>query len=111
VHRLRDLLSEALSGAPPIVQSSGRYALNHAAGVKVDIELFKALVARGDAAWRASEFRPAVRAHAGAVQLYRGDLSTNGDETAHSFLERDLLHVTHLDLLMRLSDFFYFFPG
>jgi DNA-binding SARP family transcriptional activator len=107
VHRLRDLLNEPLSGASPIVQSSGRYSLNHAAGVTVDIDLFKALVAQGGAAWRNSDFPAALGAYAGAVELYRGDLLTHGDENAHLFLERDGLRVTHLDLLMRLSDCFF----
>jgi DNA-binding SARP family transcriptional activator len=107
VHRLRELLNEALCGAPPIVQSAGRYALNHAAGVTVDIELFKALVAQGNAAWRTSEFPAAVEAYRSAVQLYRGDLLMNGEETAHTFLVRDTLRVTHLDLLMRMSDYFF----
>jgi DNA-binding SARP family transcriptional activator len=107
VHRLRELLGDALSGAAPVLQSSGRYRLNHEAGVTVDIELFKALVAQGDAAWRTNEPPTAVRAYARAIQLYRGELSGNGDENAHTFLERDGLRVTHLDLLMRLSDYFF----
>jgi DNA-binding SARP family transcriptional activator len=107
VHRLRQLLGDALHGAPPVVQSAGRYRLNHEAGVTVDIELFKALVAQGDAAWRIKEPPAAVRAYARAIQLYRGDLRTIGDETAHTFLERDGLRVAHLDLLMRLSDYFF----
>jgi DNA-binding SARP family transcriptional activator len=107
VHRLRELLGDALSGAAPVVQKSGRYRLNHEAGVTVDIELFKALVAQGDAAWRIDEPPTAIRAYARAIQLYRGDLRTNGDENAHTFLERDGLRVTHLDLLMRLSDYFF----
>jgi DNA-binding SARP family transcriptional activator len=107
VHRLRELLGNALSGAAPVVQSSGRYRLNREAGFTVDIELFRALVAQGDDAWRTKDPSAAVRAYARAIQLYRGDLSGNGDENAHTFLERDGLRATHLDLLMRLSDYFF----
>jgi DNA-binding SARP family transcriptional activator len=107
VHRLRELLGDALGGAAPVVQSAGRYRLNHEAGITVDIELFKALVAQGDAAWRSNRPPAAVRACLRAMELYRGDLSTTGDENAHTFLERDGLRVTHLDLLMRLSDYFF----
>src|SRR5207244_7868169 len=48
VHRVRLLLGDALGGASPVVQSDGRYRLNQQAGVRVDVPLFKALVAQGD---------------------------------------------------------------
>jgi DNA-binding SARP family transcriptional activator len=106
VHRIRLLLGDALGGAPPVVLSDGRYRLNQEAGVRVDLSLFKALVARGD---REAQVEPAagVRSYSHAIRLYRGDLVERGDQPAHTFLERDSLRATYLTLLMRLSDYYF----
>ena len=48
VHSVRRLLDDALGGRPPVVLSSGRYALNVAAGIKVDVADFDAATRAGD---------------------------------------------------------------
>jgi len=75
VHSLRRLLADALSGAPPVVQASGYYRLNHEAGVAVDVSQFKTLVARGEWHARMGDLPTAVALAARAVKLYRGDWS------------------------------------
>jgi len=106
VHRMRLLVGDALGGATPVVQSDGHYRLNQEAGVRVDVSLFKALVAQGDREARVDP-SAAMPSYAQALRLYRGDLVASGYEPAHTFLERDGLRATYLALLMRLSDYYF----
>jgi DNA-binding SARP family transcriptional activator len=107
VHRLRDLVAGALRGAPPVIQSSGYYRLNHEAGVSVDVARFKTLVARAHRLDLAGQATAATELYQHAVALYWGDLTMPHDGDAHSVLERAALHATYLELLMRLSDSFF----
>ncbi|MDQ6671650.1 MAG: hypothetical protein M3069_13035 [Chloroflexota bacterium] len=107
VHRLRDLLSDALHGAPTVVQTSGYYRLNYEAGVAVDVALFKALAAQADRCERIGQTAAAVELRERAVALYSGDVSAVEDGGAQSMLERAFLRASYLTLLMRLSDSFF----
>jgi DNA-binding SARP family transcriptional activator len=75
VYGLRRLLSDALTGEPPVVHADGGYRLNVEAGVEVDVVQF---------------------------ELYRGDLCAADDVRA--IVERERLRALQLSLLARLAD-------
>jgi DNA-binding SARP family transcriptional activator len=101
VHSLRGLLGSALGGASPVVWTAGSYHLNEAAGVTTDVACFEALVRQGEQHERAGRPDLAGQAYAGAVRLYRGDLSGS---TVQAIMERERLRACFLSLLVRLAD-------
>jgi DNA-binding SARP family transcriptional activator len=101
---LRTLLSDSLSGAEPVVPSDGRYRLNNAAGVSVDVAQFQEAVARGDQFRMDGQMAAAAAAYKTAVEFYRGDLSPAAGSTSHVTLERERLRATYGRVLIRLAD-------
>ena len=107
VHSLRNLLGEALCGAPPVVQTGGHYRLNEAAGVGVDVVRFKLLVSRAEGSEQAGQIDTAVSLYEQAVQLYDGELSGAAGGGARVLLERERLRAICHRALLRLSDYAY----
>jgi DNA-binding SARP family transcriptional activator len=105
VHCLNKLLGALLGGAVPVVYVAGRYRLNSAAGVGVDVADFDALVAAGDWQARAGHQVAAVATYERAVALYHGDLCVGTD--VYALLERERLRACYLTLLARLANYAY----
>ena len=103
VHSLNKLLGERLGGAVPVVYVAGRYRLNSAAGVGVDVAYFDALVTAGDRQARTGHHAAAVAAYERAVALYHGDLCVGTD--VHALLERERLRARYLTLLASLANY------
>jgi len=102
VHTLHRMLGDAIDGAMPVVHDGEIYRLNFAAGIAVDVIVFDALAHRGDQAWRAGLHAMACDVYRQAVSLYRGDLHTDGQESA--VVERERLRASYLLMLARLAD-------
>jgi DNA-binding SARP family transcriptional activator len=104
VHSLKRLLGEALGGAEPVVPTAGRYRLNAAAGVAVDVVQFQALVAEGERLQREHQLTAAAAVYERAVRLYGGDLSLAAGSSGRTVLERERLRATYRRVLIRLAD-------
>jgi DNA-binding SARP family transcriptional activator len=102
VHSLRRLLGDALGGRPPIVLSAGRYALNVAAGVNVDIADFDTATRAGDRMVLVGDLAGAADLYRKAIGLYAGDLAIGSDIGA--LLERERLRSCYLRVLAHLAD-------
>jgi DNA-binding SARP family transcriptional activator len=107
IYRLHKLFSAALGGAAPVVHAAGRYWLNTAAGVEVDVACFDAWATAGDQQARAGNTAGAATAYQHAVQLYRGDLDLCAETGMHALLERERLQARYLDLLAWLAGYAY----
>jgi DNA-binding SARP family transcriptional activator len=103
VYALRQLLSDALAGASPIVYSGGAYELNIDAGVGVDIVQFDDLARTAERQLREGDTTAAVRYWRQAVALYHGDVCTV-DDGVRTIVQRERLRALHLSLLGRLAD-------
>jgi DNA-binding SARP family transcriptional activator len=104
VHMIRQLLNDALSGAPPIVYAAGSYELNTQAGVGVDIADFDMLVTAGERQWRLGDMTAATDSWRKAVALYHGDICAIDDDIRR-IAERERLRSLYLSLLARLADY------
>ena len=102
VHTLRRLLGDALDDHPPVVLNAGRYALNVAAGIRVDVADFDAAARIGDHRSRVGDLEGAVDAYRRATALYQGDLAFGSDVGA--LLERERLRSRFLGILAHLAD-------
>lgn len=102
VHALQKLLGSALHGSALVLHDDGRYRLNTAAGIAVDIVSFDALADSEAAHRRAGREDAALAACRQAVVLYRGDLYEVADTFAA--MERERLRERYLTLLTRLAD-------
>jgi DNA-binding SARP family transcriptional activator len=101
VHGLRKHLGVAIDGASPVVCVDGYYRLNSAAGVDVDVAAFESLAAAGDQEVDRGQTVNATALYGQAADLYRGDLSVDGD--LHAVVERERLRTRHLSLLAFLG--------
>jgi DNA-binding SARP family transcriptional activator len=101
VNSLYTLLGAGLGGAAPVLQVNGRYRLNAAAGVGVDVACFDALVATGDHQLRAGHAAEATATYQHALELYHGDLCVVPD--VHAVVERERLRARYLSLLTSLA--------
>jgi DNA-binding SARP family transcriptional activator len=101
---LRTLLYDALGGAEPVVPCAGQYRLNEEAGLAVDVERFRELVAEGERLHRNSQVGAAAAAYDLALTMYRGDLTPVAGRTSHVALERERLRASYLRVLLRLAD-------
>jgi DNA-binding response OmpR family regulator len=101
VNSLHTLLGTGLGGAAPVLLVDGRYRLNAAAGVGVDVACFDALVATGDQQMRAGHAAEATATYQHALQLYHGDLCVATD--VHAVVERERLRARYLSLLTSLA--------
>jgi DNA-binding SARP family transcriptional activator len=102
VYAIRRAVGSALAGAPPVLYSSGGYELNSQAGVAVDVARFDALAAAGERSQRLGDHTGAIRSWGQAVELYRGDISSEAD--VYAIIERERLRALHLTLLAHLAD-------
>jgi two-component SAPR family response regulator len=100
---IRQLLNDALSGAPPIVYTAGSYELNTQAGIGVDITDFDMLVTAGERQWRLGDMTAAADSWRQAVALYQGDICAI-DADIRFIAERERLRSLYLSLLARLAD-------
>lgn len=103
IYTLRQLLSDALAGAPPIVYSAGSYELNMDAGVGVDIVHFDTLARVAGRQLREGNTAAAVLSWRRAVALYQGDVCTVDDDM-RAIVQRERLRALYLSLLGRLAD-------
>lgn len=106
IHALRESLSDALVGAPPVVYTAGAYELNADAGVGVgvgvDITYFDTLARDAEQQLRIGNVGAAVRASLHALDLYQGDVCSIEDLRA--IVERERLRALYLSLLGHLAD-------
>jgi DNA-binding SARP family transcriptional activator len=107
VHALRGMVRNALGGAALVVQGSGYLRLNSEAGVGVDVTQFKHLVASGNEEQEAGDLAHAARSYERALDLYRGDLTTFGNDQMRTVIQRERLRATYLSVLVRLADLAY----
>lgn len=105
VHSLHRLFGNVLGGSSPVVHENGRYRLNVAAGVAVDVSRFDALAKRGDRQAHTGDSAAAISSYNNAVDLYRGELCLGED--LHTLVERERLRVRYLTLLAKLADYYY----
>jgi DNA-binding SARP family transcriptional activator len=102
VSSLHRQFSDVLEGDGPVIRRAGRYALNLAAGVGLDIAAFEDAADRGDASLRAGDVEATRRAYEEASRLYRGDLCIAG-EVRH-VVDRERLRMRYLSLQSALAD-------
>jgi DNA-binding SARP family transcriptional activator len=102
VHSLQRTLSDALAGHPPIVRQNGRYRLNTAVGVAIDVKDFDAAVDNGDRRTRDGDLANAMDAYRQALEIYGGDLAV-GTGIQH-LIERERLRARFLMVYARLAD-------
>jgi DNA-binding SARP family transcriptional activator len=102
VRGLDKLTADSLGGALLVIQSNGRYALNYAAGVWIDVREFDALVAHADREWDRFEFNSACASYRRALELYAGELCVSSDTA--SVIECERLRARYLGILARLAD-------
>jgi DNA-binding SARP family transcriptional activator len=102
MYRLHRCLGDALAGAGPIMHAGGRYRINVAAGVGVDVTQFENLARTGQEYCRIGDFGAAFDAFDRATLIYRGDLSAGSD--VHAVMERERLRDVYSTLLSRLAE-------
>lgn len=102
VSSLHRQFSDVLGGDGPVIRSAGRYALNLAGGVGLDITAFEAAADEGDASLRAGDVDTARNAYAEASLLYRGDLCIASD--VRHIVDRERLRMRYLSLQSSLAD-------
>lgn len=106
VNSLNKLLGATVNpAAAPVLREDGRYVLNAAAGVRVDLACFDALATRGDREARSGCLAEAVASYQRAAQFYRGDLCVATDW--HAVVERERLRARYLSLLAFLATYAY----
>ena len=88
VYSLNRLLGDAIENAPPVLHDEGRYRLNRAAGIAVDLERFATLAADGERHGRRGDPAAAADCYRAAVAVYGGDLI---GEDVHALVERERL--------------------
>lgn len=98
-------LRDALGGHSPILHDGGRYVLNTAGGVRVDIVEFEAAIDAGKASGTEGEIDSAIGWYRDALALYTGDLG-GGSDLIH-LLERERLRSKYLTTLSRLADHYF----
>jgi DNA-binding SARP family transcriptional activator len=103
VYSLRQQLSDALAGAPPVIYRAGTYELNVDAGVGVDVVHFDALARNAERQLREGDMTAAVRSWRQAVAFYQGDVCTV-DDGVRTIVQRERLRAVYLSLLGRLAD-------
>lgn len=108
-HSLNELVSslhrrfrDALGGRGLVIRTAGRYALNLADGVGLDLAAFEAAADAGDASLKAGDVASARRAYAEASGLYRGDLCIASD--VRHVVDRERLRMRYLRLRSALAD-------
>ena len=104
-YTMRKLFRSALSGAAPVINVEGYYALNTQAGVGLDVMLFDALAQAADQQRRAGQAAAAVMFYQRAVALYGGEFVAGSDIRA--IVERERLRSRYLALLAYLADHAY----
>lgn len=102
VSHLHRQFSDVLGGDGPVIRSAGRYALNLAAGVGLDIAAFEAAADQGDASLRAGDVDAARTAYGEASRLYRGDLCIASD--VRHVVDRERLRMRYLTLQSAVAD-------
>ncbi|MGH2343974.1 MAG: AfsR/SARP family transcriptional regulator [Chloroflexota bacterium] len=105
IYGLHKLLGAAIGGLAPVTQVEGRYRLNSAAGIGVDVARFDDLATAGDLQARTGRVEDAVTLYEHAVQFYHGDLCVGTD--LHAVVERERLRARYLTLLAALGSFAY----
>jgi DNA-binding SARP family transcriptional activator len=103
VHSIQKLLGQWLDGDSLVTCTAGRYRLNQAAGVGVDVACFELLADAGDQHAGAGDPAASSTAYRHAIQLYQGDLWTEADDL-QAIVERERLRARYLSLLARLAD-------
>ena len=104
VYSIHRLLGDAIGDAAPVVHESGCYRLNVAAGVGVDVASFTSRLQEGDRRERLGDSPGAADAYRSAIELYRGDLIGTD---LQALVERERLRAAYLNLLARLSDYYF----
>jgi DNA-binding SARP family transcriptional activator len=105
VRALQKLLSPAIGGLTPVLQEDGRYWLNGAAGVGVDVACFDELTTIGDRQARAGLAPEAIITYRRALAFYHGDLCIEAGP--HAIVERERLRARYLTLLATLGTHAY----
>ena len=103
VYSVQRALGDALPGRALIVHDDGRYRLNVAEGVVVDVTAFDAAIEAGDLHSRAARPLEAARSYAEATTLYMGDLQF--DSEIQHVIERERLRSRYLYAQARLADY------
>jgi DNA-binding SARP family transcriptional activator len=102
VSSLHRRFSDVLGGRGLVVRSAGRYSLNLAGGVGLDLAAFEAAAAAGDASLEAGDVDASRRAYEEASGLYRGDLCIAND--VRHVVDRERLRLRYLSLQSALAD-------
>jgi DNA-binding SARP family transcriptional activator len=105
VHTLRQVVEPSASGHRWVFIQSDEdcYSFDTRAPGWLDIEEFRASVARGHGAEEAGALDAATRAYDDAVRLYRGDLLEDEPAAEWCGVEREHLRETFLGVLKRLA--------
>ena len=105
VYSLHRLVGDALGGVAPIVNESGLYRLNLAAGIEVDVAHFESLLARGERHDSDGRRSAAFELFGAAIRCYGGDLALVND--VESLVERERLRGRYLGMVAHMSDWCY----
>lgn len=101
IYSLNRLLGPSLSPAPAILRMGTTYALNRAAGIAIDIDIFESLLTAADEAANAQRDNEARTSLRRAVEWYKGDLCiSNGVE---ALVERERLRARYLSAVTRIA--------
>lgn len=114
VHMLRDLFSDAITGACLVAHERSNYYLNVEAGMGVDAVLFEQFAALGEHQDRAGDMAASMETYGRAVGLYRGDfcagmeLNVPGANAIVSIvMERERLRALYLTMIIRSANYHY----
>jgi len=103
IYALRQLLGDALAGAPPVVYTAGAYELNEGAGVGVDVAHFDTSATTAERHLREGDIPAAVRSWCRAAAIYKGDVYAVGEDI-HAIVQRERLRGLYLSVLAHLAD-------
>jgi DNA-binding SARP family transcriptional activator len=91
----------AVTGERVVEYVDGRYRIDPAIKVEVDVERFEAALARARRCERADDDRAALAAYGEAIQLYRGDFAADSPYDQWSLVTRETLRLAAVDALDR----------
>jgi DNA-binding SARP family transcriptional activator len=102
IYTIHKQFGDALRGSAIVLHEAGRYRLNTAAGVEVDVMRFDHLARAGDEYRRLGQDAKASVAYGRAVELYGGDLCEDAGDV-HMAIERERLRARYLMMLSILA--------
>ena len=102
VYSLNRELADTLGGRSLVIVVDGRYRLNLAAGVLVDVDVFAAAADDGEQRARSGDWAGAVDAFTEALRLYAGDLTFGSD--VRYLVESERLRARYLAIHATLGE-------